>query len=94
MRTPLGEPTAVAFTSETRLTATLGLAQAWVRIGEAALRALVAPLGVSLLTVDPLLTAPAVRPAPSAPARPPVTRAPARPAVPLMAPAPKPVPAR
>ncbi|MGW6206214.1 SAV_915 family protein [Streptomyces sp. NPDC055089] len=57
-RTPLGVRTAVAFTDETRLTRTLGRQQAWIRLSEPAVRALVAPLGVLDLTVDPLMTAP------------------------------------
>ncbi|MEV7286286.1 SAV_915 family protein [Streptomyces sp. NPDC093252] len=63
-RTPLGERTAVAFTSERRLTATLGVGQPWIRLAEPALRALTAPLGVTALTVDPQLSAPAPHPAP------------------------------
>ncbi|MFF3446619.1 SAV_915 family protein [Streptomyces sp. NPDC002667] len=58
-RTPLGERTAVGFTSERRLTATLGTDQAWIRLAESALRALTAPLGVTAVTVDPQFTAPA-----------------------------------
>ncbi|MGW5280268.1 SAV_915 family protein [Streptomyces collinus] len=61
-RTPLGERTAVAFTSEPRLTATLGPAQAWIRLAEPALRALAAPLGVTTVMVDPQFTAPAPAP--------------------------------
>lgn len=57
-RTPLGTRTAVAFTDERRLIRTLGRQQAWIRLSEPAVRALVAPLGVVGLTVDPLLTAP------------------------------------
>ncbi|MFD7714978.1 SAV_915 family protein [Streptomyces sp. NPDC059814] len=57
-RTPLGVRTAVAFTSERHLTRTLGERQAWIRLSEPAVRALVAPLGVVGLTVDPLMTAP------------------------------------
>lgn len=57
-RTPLGVRTAVAFTDEPRLTSTLGRQQAWIRLSEPAVRALVAPLGVVGLTVDPLMTAP------------------------------------
>ncbi|MFE7038357.1 SAV_915 family protein [Streptomyces atratus] len=49
---------AVAFTSERRLTLTLGQRQTWIRISEPAVRALVAPLGVVGLVVDPLLAAP------------------------------------
>ncbi|MDT0468412.1 SAV_915 family protein [Streptomyces gibsoniae] len=58
-RTPLGERTAVGFTSERRLTATLGPSQEWIRLAEPALRALTAPLGVTTVTVDPQFTAPA-----------------------------------
>ena len=58
-RTPLGARTAVAFTSERVLTATLGPVQAWIRLSEPALRTLTAPLGVTTVTVDPQFTAPA-----------------------------------
>ncbi|WP_406456079.1 hypothetical protein OG782_29535 [Streptomyces sp. NBC_00876] len=57
-RTPLGVRTAVAFTDERHLTHTLGQRQAWIRLSEPAVRALVAPLGVVDLTVDPLPAAP------------------------------------
>ncbi|MEU9093527.1 SAV_915 family protein [Streptomyces sp. NPDC048428] len=60
-RTPLGGRTAVAFTSERQLARTLGQQQAWIRLSEPALRALVAPLGFAGLTVDPLMTAPGPR---------------------------------
>ncbi|MEU8974422.1 SAV_915 family protein [Streptomyces monashensis] len=62
-RTPLGERTAVGFTSPLRLAATLGPGQPWIRLAEPALRALTAPLGVTALTVDPQFTAPAAGPA-------------------------------
>ncbi|MER5760568.1 SAV_915 family protein [Streptomyces sp. NPDC002082] len=58
-RTPPGERTAVGFTSEARLTATLGTHQSWIRLSEPALRALAEPLGVGRLTVDPQFSAPA-----------------------------------
>ncbi|MER6129349.1 SAV_915 family protein [Streptomyces sp. NPDC001795] len=61
-RTPLGERTAVGFTSEDRLIATLGAGQAWIRLAEPALRALAEPLGVTTVTVDPQFTARAPRP--------------------------------
>ncbi|MFF4244895.1 SAV_915 family protein [Streptomyces sp. NPDC001822] len=57
-RTPVGVRTAVAFTDERRLAHTLGGGQAWVRLSEPAIRALVAPLGVVDLVVDPLFAAP------------------------------------
>lgn len=62
-RTPPGERTAVGFTSEKRLTATLGADQNWIRLSESALRALAEPLGVRRLTVDPQFSAPAPVPA-------------------------------
>ncbi|QWB21201.1 MULTISPECIES: SAV_915 family protein [Streptomyces] len=58
-RTPLGERTTVGFTSRRALAETLGPDQAWIRLAEPALRALTAPLGVTALTVDPQLCAPA-----------------------------------
>ncbi|MGW6709170.1 SAV_915 family protein [Streptomyces sp. NPDC054956] len=61
-RTPLGDRTAVAFTSAERLAATLGAGQPWIRLSETALRAMAEPLGAALLTVDPTLTAPPVTP--------------------------------
>lgn len=61
-RTPLGDRTAIGFTSESRLIATLGPEQAWIRLAEPALRALTEPLGVTTVTVDPQFTARAARP--------------------------------
>lgn len=58
-RTPLGGRTAVCFTTEQRLIATLGADQEWISLSAPALRALAAPLGVPALTVDPQLSAPA-----------------------------------
>ncbi|MEU6846568.1 SAV_915 family protein [Streptomyces sp. NPDC046716] len=58
-RTPLGGRTAVGFTSERALAATLGADQPWIRLAEPALRAMTAPLGAATVTVDPQLTAPA-----------------------------------
>lgn len=75
-RTPLGARTAVGFTSPERLAATLGTAQPWIRLSEAALRAMARPLGASLLTIDPALTAPQVTRAGTGPAGALPTRAP------------------
>ncbi|MCD9140692.1 SAV_915 family protein [Streptomyces albireticuli] len=61
-RSPLGDRTAVAFTTERRLSDVLGPGQPSVRLALPAVRALAAPLGVALVSVDPQLTAPAVRP--------------------------------
>ncbi|MFF4046528.1 SAV_915 family protein [Streptomyces chartreusis] len=78
-RTPLGDRTAVGFTSQRQLTATLGPDQPWIRLAEPALRSLAAPLGVTTVTVDPQFCAPAPSaPAPTAPA--PTAPAPTAPA--------------
>ncbi|MEU8754955.1 SAV_915 family protein [Streptomyces chartreusis] len=58
-RTPLGDRTAVGFTSQRQLTATLGPDQPWIRLAEPALRSLAASLGVTTVTVDPQFCAPA-----------------------------------
>ncbi|MBB5121276.1 SAV_915 family protein [Streptomyces eurocidicus] len=63
-RSPLGDRTAVAFTTARRLSDVLGPGQVSVRLALPAVRALAAPLGVALVSVDPQLTAPAVRSAP------------------------------
>ncbi|MEV7597140.1 SAV_915 family protein [Kitasatospora sp. NPDC089797] len=76
-RTALGDRTAVAFTSEERLTAVLGPDQPWITLAEPALRALTEPLGVTALTLDPQLAAPAPRSLPRHPA--PATAAAAEP---------------
>ncbi|GHC50388.1 SAV_915 family protein [Streptomyces flavofungini] len=55
-RTPVGDRTAVAFTTPQRLTDELGARQPWIRLSEPALRALTEPLGVPRVTVDPRLT--------------------------------------
>ncbi|MFJ4437689.1 SAV_915 family protein [Streptomyces sp. NPDC088923] len=52
-RTPHGTRTAVAFTTVRALHAALGTSQAWTVLSPAALRALVAPLGITTLTLDP-----------------------------------------
>ncbi|MFF8288634.1 SAV_915 family protein [Streptomyces sp. NPDC016309] len=75
-RTSCGARTAIGFTTAPRLTAALGPDQAWIRLTRPALRTLTAPLGVTTLSVDPRLTAPAATPVPS-PAGPGRTTAPA-----------------
>ena len=56
-RTPLGARTAVGFTRRCRLAAVFGEQQPWILLAEPALRALGAPLGATVVTVDPQLTA-------------------------------------
>ncbi|MFE5806607.1 SAV_915 family protein [Streptomyces sp. NPDC056491] len=63
-RTPLGHRTAVGFTRTELLAATLGPHAPWIRLSASALRALAAPLGASLLTIDPTYSAPAATPVP------------------------------
>ncbi|MFI6285144.1 SAV_915 family protein [Streptomyces sp. NPDC051018] len=67
MRTPLGVRTAVGFTSRERLASVLGADQQWIRLAAPALRTLAEPLGVTMLTVNPQLSAPtsALSPAPA-----------------------------
>jgi hypothetical protein len=48
-----GERTGLAFTSESALLRVLGPDQPWVRLSEPALRALLAPLGVDRIRLDP-----------------------------------------
>ncbi len=67
-RTPTGERTAVAFTSARRLAVAFGPGQPWVRLGEAALRALAEPLGVREVTVDPRFSVRRGQAAPPVPA--------------------------
>lgn len=69
-RSALGDRIAVAFTSEQRLTGTLGRTQSWIRLSVPALRALAAPLGITELRIDPRLSAPAPSPADPEPAAP------------------------
>ncbi|MFJ3791057.1 SAV_915 family protein [Kitasatospora sp. NPDC090091] len=66
-----GRRCAVGFVSAEALTALLGPEQASVQLAEPALRALVAPLGVDTLVLDPRLVAPPVAgpAAPLSPAR-------------------------
>ncbi|ATL25421.1 SAV_915 family protein [Streptomyces formicae] len=66
-RTAVGGRTAVAFTTEARLGAALGDTQPWIRLSAPALRALVEPLGVGDVTVDPRLAAHRVGPPPLRP---------------------------
>ncbi|MFF2777592.1 SAV_915 family protein [Streptomyces sp. NPDC058052] len=52
-RTPFGDRTAVAFSGPARLREALGAAQPWIVLAEPALRALVEPLGIRELRIDP-----------------------------------------
>ncbi|HXB50466.1 MAG TPA: SAV_915 family protein [Streptosporangiaceae bacterium] len=48
-----GERIGLAFTSEASLLMTLGPSQQWIRLAPGALRAMLAPLGVTCVRVDP-----------------------------------------
>ena len=48
-----GERVGLAFTSEASLLMTLGPSQQWIQLAPGALRALLAPLGITGLRVDP-----------------------------------------
>ncbi|MEU1290690.1 SAV_915 family protein [Kitasatospora sp. NPDC005856] len=66
-----GRRCAVGFSSPEALVALLGPDQAHTELGEPALRALTAPLGIDALVVDPRLVAPSVTvPAATQPAAP------------------------
>jgi hypothetical protein len=54
-----GEPTGLAFTSEGSLGRALGPEQRWTPLSEQALRALLLPLGIDQIRVDPFI-APAI----------------------------------
>ncbi|MER7756270.1 SAV_915 family protein [Kitasatospora sp. NPDC097643] len=69
-----GRRCAVGFSTPEALTALLGPDQAFTELGETALRALTAPLGVDTLVLDPRLVAPPVGGSPRIPALPPVGR--------------------
>ncbi|WP_329561445.1 SAV_915 family protein [Kitasatospora sp. NBC_01266] len=83
-RSPLGARTAVAFSTEQRLTEVLGADQPWITLAEPALRALAEPLGITALTVDPRVAAPGPSPLP--------TRLPAPSPLPAPLPVPTPLP--
>ncbi|WP_406195408.1 hypothetical protein OH807_07420 [Kitasatospora sp. NBC_01560] len=63
-----GRRCAVGFATAEALTALLGPDQAFTELGEPALRALTAPLGVDTLVLDPRLVAPPVTAGSPAPA--------------------------
>ncbi|WP_053205308.1 SAV_915 family protein [Jiangella muralis] len=56
-RLPDGGRVGLAFTSAEALAAAMGRAQPWTRLSIAAERALLAPLGVARIQVDPVLVA-------------------------------------
>jgi hypothetical protein len=68
-RLPTGERVGIAFTTESRLIHAMGASQRRILINERAVRAMLAPLGITRIQLDPDLVAPPVTPSPLAPAR-------------------------
>jgi hypothetical protein len=64
-RTPAGERVGIAFTTESRLIQVMGAGQPWIHLSEAAMKAMLAPLGIARVQVDPGMIAPGVRPEPA-----------------------------
>ena len=52
-RLPTGERVGIAFTTEARLARVMGADQAWIHVSERAMKAMLAPLGVQRIRVDP-----------------------------------------
>jgi hypothetical protein len=59
-RLPRGQRVGIAFTAPDRLAAAMGHDQRWITLSASALRAMLAPLGVTGIQVDPILVAPAL----------------------------------
>lgn len=58
-----GTPTGLAFTSESSLAVALGPEQRWTSLSEQALRAMLRPLGIDQIRVDPFVSPAIVTPA-------------------------------
>ncbi|HUK69082.1 MAG TPA: SAV_915 family protein [Streptosporangiaceae bacterium] len=52
-RLPTGERVGIAFTTQARLTRAMGADQAWILLNDATMKAMLAPLGVTGVQVDP-----------------------------------------
>jgi hypothetical protein len=63
-RQPRGTRVGIAFTRADRLVAAMGKGQQWTRLSESALRALLLPLGISGIQVDPILVGSRITPTP------------------------------
>jgi hypothetical protein len=59
-RLPRGPRVGIAFTEPDRLAAAMGPSQRWIRLSASALRAMLKPLGVSIIQMDPILVGPAI----------------------------------
>ncbi len=56
-RLPTGERVGIAFTTEARLAGVMGADQPWIHLNDQAMKAMLAPLGVTRIQVDPGLVA-------------------------------------
>ncbi|WP_446218623.1 SAV_915 family protein [Micromonospora sp. IBHARD004] len=54
----------IAFTRFDRLAAAMGERQRWMRLSESALRAMLTPLGIGRIQLDPILVGPEITPPP------------------------------
>ncbi len=61
-RSPQGQRVGIAFTRPELLVAAMGADQPWEELCESALRAMLRPLGIDVIQVDPLLVAPPLDP--------------------------------
>lgn len=59
-RTPDGERVGIAFTTAENLVYVMGRDQAWIYLSERALRAMLAPLRIRRIEVDPLFIGPEI----------------------------------
>jgi hypothetical protein len=57
-RLPDGRRVGIAFTTEARLIEVMGADQPWIHLHERAVRAMLAPLGVTRIQVDPGVVTP------------------------------------
>jgi hypothetical protein len=57
-RMPDGMRVGIAFTTEARLVEVMGVDQPWIHLDERAMRAMLAPLSVSRIQVDPGVVTP------------------------------------
>ena len=56
-RLPTGERVGIAFTTEARLAGVMGADQPWIHLNDRAMKAMLAPLGMTRIQVDPGLVA-------------------------------------
>ncbi len=54
-RLPNGERVGIAFTTEARLAEVMGADQEWIQLNEQAMKAMLGPLGIQQIRVDPRL---------------------------------------